>query len=105
MARHPTLAAGFARLLAGPLVSRPLLMGGLASLAGNLALLRAIHRGESAILFSHTDLLDSTPRWLPPRLVRRTPRFPAAVCRLTGSSRSEGRSVQRMCHGSRGGEA
>src|SRR5688500_743958 len=59
MACHSTLAAGFARLLAGPLVGRPLLVGRLATLTGNLALFHAIHRGESAILFSHTTLPES----------------------------------------------
>src|SRR5687768_12520727 len=68
MAGHSALPPGFARFLAGPLVGRTLLMGSLASLAGNLALLRAVHRSESAILFSHTDLLpQSTPHCPPPR--------------------------------------
>src|SRR5687768_13056449 len=68
MAGHSALPPGFARFLAGPLVGRPLLMSSLASLAGNLALLRAVHRSESAILFSHTDLLpQSHPHWPPPR--------------------------------------
>src|SRR5258705_10872588 len=56
MTRHAALASGFARFLACPLVGRALLMGGLAALAGNLALLRAVHRSESAIFFSHTVL-------------------------------------------------
>src|SRR5687768_9528043 len=63
MARHAALAAGFTRFLAGPLVGRALLMGCLATLAGNLALFHAVHRSESTILFSHTDLLpQSTSR-------------------------------------------
>src|SRR5688572_25262948 len=57
MARHAALAAGLARFFAGPLMGRALLMRCLATLAGNLALLGAVHRRESAILFSHTDLL------------------------------------------------
>ena len=57
MARHTTLAAGFARFFAGPLMGRPFRVRGLATLAGNLALLLSVHRGESAILFCHTDLL------------------------------------------------
>src|SRR5215813_14450374 len=57
MAGHAAFASGFACFLAGPLVGRALLMSGLATLAGNLALLRAVHRSESAVLFSHTDLL------------------------------------------------
>src|ERR1041384_687571 len=60
MARHAALASGFARFLAGPLVGRALLMGGLAALTGNFALLRAVHRSEPAILFSHTDLLPKS---------------------------------------------
>src|SRR5688500_8946408 len=39
MTRHAAFAAGFPRFLARPLVGRPLLMGGLAALAGNLTLL------------------------------------------------------------------
>jgi len=41
-------------------VGRALLMSGFATLAGNLALLCAVHRSESAVLFSHTDLLPLT---------------------------------------------
>src|ERR1041384_4825020 len=57
MTRHAALAPGFARFLAGPLVGRALLVGGLSALTGNFALLRAVHRSESAILFSHSNLL------------------------------------------------
>src|SRR5215510_6770081 len=57
MAGHAAFASGFACFLAGPLVGRALLMSGLATLAGKLALFRAVHRSESAVLFSHTDLL------------------------------------------------
>src|SRR5687767_13357174 len=57
MTRHSTFAAGFPCLFAGPLVSRALGVRRFAALAGNLALLLAVHRGESAILFCHTDLL------------------------------------------------
>src|SRR5215475_3881258 len=57
MAGHAAFTSGFACFLACPFVGRALLMGGLATLAGNLALLRAVHRSESAVLFSHTDLL------------------------------------------------
>src|SRR5205809_703890 len=91
MARHSTLAAGLARLLAGPLVGRTFLMRCLAALAGNLALLETVHRGESAILFSHTDLLPHFT--LAPRITRvvRTPHFRPAV------------RLQRGCHASRGG--
>src|SRR6266550_1991366 len=60
MAGHPALASGFARFLACPLVGRALLVRRFAAFAGDLALLRAVHRSESAILFSHTDLLPST---------------------------------------------
>src|SRR5262245_55363643 len=67
MARHASLAAGFARFFARPLVSRPFGMCGLATLAGNLALLLTVHRGESAILFCHTDLLYPL-RTRPPKL-------------------------------------
>ncbi len=63
MTRHAALASGFARFLAGPLVGRALLMGGLAALAGNLALLRAVHRSESAIFFSHSVLPTITIRF------------------------------------------
>src|SRR5262245_20364262 len=53
MARHPALAASLTRFLAGPLVRRAFLMRGLAALARNLALLVAVHRRKSAILFCH----------------------------------------------------
>src|ERR1044072_609991 len=69
MAGHATLASGFTCFLAGPLVGRALLMSGLATLTGNLALLRAVHRSESAVLFSHTDLLP-IHSLCPPRLLR-----------------------------------
>src|SRR5688500_16057637 len=116
MACHSTLAAGFARFLAGPLVGRALLVGRLATLAGNLALFHAIHRGESAILFSHTSLPDSL-RCLPvPYRAGETPSVPGAAARLSGPPRgptaphirrrrtarpSVGAWLQRMCHGSR----
>ena len=87
MARHTTLAAGITRFLAGPLVGRALLMGCLAALAGNLALLHAVHRSETTILFSHTDLL--------PQSTLKDPLLPAA-------RRIRVRRVwlQRRCHGS-----
>jgi hypothetical protein len=47
-------------------VGRALLVRGFAALAGDLALLRAVHRSESAILFSHTYLLPSNS--LPARM-------------------------------------
>jgi hypothetical protein len=43
MTRHSTFATCFARFLAGPLVRRSLLVGGLATFAGDLALLVSIH--------------------------------------------------------------
>src|SRR5215207_3725251 len=58
MACHSALAAGFARFLAGPLMSGALLVRRLAALARDLSLLGAVHRGKSAILFCHTDLPD-----------------------------------------------
>src|SRR5262245_39306024 len=67
MARHAAFASGFACFLAGPLVGRALLMSGLATLAGNLALLRAVHRSESAVLFSHTNLLPNCHSTVRPR--------------------------------------
>src|SRR5688572_30362346 len=60
MARHAAFAAGLARFFAGPLMGRALLVRCFAALAGNLALLGAVHRRESAILFSHTDLLPQS---------------------------------------------
>jgi hypothetical protein len=56
MARHASLAACFTRFLTRPLVSRAFRMRGLAPFAGNLTLLLTVHRGESAILFSHAHL-------------------------------------------------
>src|SRR5688572_25361567 len=44
MARHPAFAARLPRFLTRPLVRGALLMRGLATLAGNLALLAPIHR-------------------------------------------------------------
>src|SRR5215475_16093911 len=73
MAGHAAFASGFACFLARPLVGRALLMSGFASLAGNLALLRAVHRSESAVLFSHTDLLPIASPHCPPSI-----RFPRA---------------------------
>ena len=65
MARHPALAAGFARFLARPLVRGALLVRRLAALARNLALLVAVHRSKSAILFCHRALLPGRcPRTL-----------------------------------------
>src|SRR5687768_12340805 len=87
MARHSTLTAGFARLLAGPLVGRPLLVGRLATLAGNLALFHAIHRGESAILFSHTSLPDSLRSLSPRHIASGRPSVPEAADRLSGPPR------------------
>src|SRR4029079_17010556 len=58
MACHSALAAGLARFIAGPLVGSTLLMRCLAALARDLPLLGAVHRGESAILFCHSDLPD-----------------------------------------------
>src|SRR5688500_18144935 len=116
MACHSTLAAGFARLLAGPLVGRALLVGRLATLAGNLALFHAIHRGESAIVFSHTTLPDSLRSLSPRHIASGRPSVPEAVDRLSGPPRgpsaphirrrrtarsSVGSWLQRMCHGSR----
>src|SRR2546421_8097917 len=95
MAGHAALAARFTRFLACPLVGRALLMRGLATLAGNLALLTAVHRSESAILFCHTDLLPSTP--LPARSLR-------ARYARSGLRASAFRAVglQPRCHGSSG---
>src|SRR5688572_9964715 len=66
MAGHAALASGLARFLARPLVRRALRVCRLPSLAGDLALLLAVHRGESAILSSHSDLLYPL-RWAPPQ--------------------------------------
>ena len=53
MAGDTTLATGIAGLFAGPLVRGSLLVGSLAALAGNLALLASIHRSESTIFLCH----------------------------------------------------
>ena len=60
MARHATLASRFPSFLARPLMGRALGMRRLAALAGDLALLLPVHRGESAILFCHADLLHAS---------------------------------------------
>src|SRR4051812_30680439 len=88
MACHSALAAGLARFLAGPLVGGPLLVRRLAALARDLALLGAVHRGKSAILFCHTDLPDPlhARRLIPAH--RRFPRPPPVPCgRLRASMR------------------
>src|SRR5688500_12622021 len=116
MARHSTLAAGFARLLAGPLVGRALLVGRLATLTGNLALFHAIHRGESAILFSHTTLLNPLRCFSPRHMLAGDFLAPSpqprsagrASCglaaphnrRINRARPSAGARLQRMCHGS-----
>src|SRR5688500_4985843 len=99
MAGHAALAAGLTCFLAGPLVGRALLMRSLAALACDLALLGAVHRGESAILFSHTFLPDSLAS--PPHTpARRTP-VPFQASRRAAASRAHPRlRLQRMCHGS-----
>src|SRR5688572_24096048 len=110
MARHSTLTAGFARLLAGPLVGRPLLVGRFATLAGNLALLHAIHRGESAILFSHTTLplihSASSPRATSRRVdaVRSWSRrwLSGPPCGPTAPLRVAGRPVRPLSRGCNG---
>src|SRR5688572_22127146 len=87
MAGHAAFAAGFTRFFAGPLVGRALLMRSLAALARNLALFGAVHRGESAILFSHTSLPESlacpphSARGEPVFAARRAPRTAAAHVR------------------------
>src|SRR5581483_4767206 len=53
MTRHAALAPRLTRFLARPLVSGAFLMRRFATLAGNLALLRSIHRRKSAIFFCH----------------------------------------------------
>src|SRR5215510_451414 len=77
MTRHSALAASFSRLLAGPLVRRPLLMCSLPALAGDLALLGSVHRRKTAILFCHVSSSRSFER----DLARRT------------------LGLQPMCHG------
>src|SRR5687767_11297813 len=87
MAGHAAFAAGFTRFFAGPLVGRALLVRSLAALARNLALFGAVHRGESAILFSHTSLPESlacpphSARGEPVFAARRAPRTAAAHVR------------------------
>src|SRR6476620_198000 len=95
MTRHPALASGFSRFLACPLVGRALLMGGLATLTGNFALLRAVHRGESAILFSHTNLL-------PPLTARLDSLRSLCASRSNAGFRVRTVGLQRGCHGSSG---
>jgi hypothetical protein len=53
MARQSALATRCLRFLARPLVRGALLMRGATALAGDLALLVAIHRREATILDSH----------------------------------------------------
>jgi len=57
MTRQPTFAARVARLFTRPLVRITFLMRSLATLAGNLFLLAAIHGRKSAIFFCHVDPL------------------------------------------------
>jgi hypothetical protein len=59
-ARRPAFAARLPRFFARPLVRRALLVGRPATLAGNLALLIAIHRGKTAIFFRHDYLLATS---------------------------------------------
>src|SRR3990167_4640966 len=56
---QPTLPSSRLRFAGGPLVGRPLLVSGLTAFAGNLTLLRAIHRREPLRAFRcwcHQDL-------------------------------------------------
>jgi hypothetical protein len=57
MAGHPAFSTRLTGLFARPLVCGPFLMRGLSALAGNLALLGAIHRCKSAVFLCHLDLL------------------------------------------------
>ena len=68
MAGDTALAPGIPRLFARPFVCGPLLVRGLATLAGNLTLLASIHRSESAIFLSH-DVPPSRVRCFVPRRV------------------------------------
>src|SRR4051794_35702632 len=54
--RQTALAARLARLVRGELVGRALGMGGLSALAGDLALLGAVHRGEPATAGAAADV-------------------------------------------------
>src|SRR5688572_17100415 len=87
MARHAALAAGLARFFAGPLMSRALLVRCFAALAGNLALLGTVHRRESAILFSHTDLHN--PRSAPLHPLRSGCRSGALGCNRSATAQEE----------------
>jgi hypothetical protein len=56
-----TLATGCAGFFTTPLMGATLLVRNLASLAGNLALLLAIHRREPSIFFAHSVPLRNLP--------------------------------------------
>ena len=53
----PSLASGVTRFLARPLVRRAFLVSGLSALAGDLSLLRAVHRRKTTIFLCHVVLL------------------------------------------------
>jgi hypothetical protein len=57
VAGHASLASGLTCLLGCPFVGSPFLMRRLATLAGDLFLPVSVHRGKSAIFFTHIDLL------------------------------------------------
>src|ERR1044071_76976 len=103
MAGHSAFATGFARFLARPLVGGALRMRRLAAFARDLALLGPVHRGESAILFCHANLLihslPSAARATGPRPCAGagpTPSRPlsARACRSAGFGCNAGATAQ-----------